>query len=491
MAGLRFEHRMSDSDALMWTIEKDPMLRSTITAVLVLDRAPDAAHLRHLLERGTRLVPRMRQRVRSNPLSVAPPRWEVDPHFDLDYHLRTVRAGGARDLRAVLDLAEPMAMQGFDRARPLWEMVVVEDLADGGAAVVMKIHHAITDGVGAVQIALVLFELTRDAPDADLPDAPVAAVMGQLQRFIDAFEHEGRRNLGIAKRLPDAAASAATSGVTDPVGTVRRFSETAASIARLAAPANVPLSPVMTGRSLSVHFDTVTVGLDEAKAAARAAGGRLNDAFLAATTAGLRRYHEALGQPVAALRISMPINLRDADEADATGNNFAPARFLIPTDLTDPVEAMGTMRTLVAEQRAEPALAVVEPLARILNRLPTSMATGLFGTMLKGVDLVASNVPGAPIELFTSGARVQSMFALGPMAGAAVNVTLLSYLGDLHIGINLDPAAVTDPELFVRCYREGWDEVLAAGRPAPAAAPKRAARPRKRPTTTRAARPTT
>jgi diacylglycerol O-acyltransferase len=108
----------------------------------------------------------------------------------------------------------------------------------------------------------------------------------------------------------------------------------------------------------------------------------------------------------------------------------------------------------------------VEPLARILNRLPTSVTTGIFGAALKGIDLVASNVPGAPIELFTAGARINSMFALGPLAGSAVNVTLLSYLDQVHIGVNLDPAAVTDPERFLRCYREGWDEILAAGRPA-------------------------
>ncbi|QXC61504.1 DUF1298 domain-containing protein [Aquihabitans sp. G128] len=464
MAGLSFQQRMSDSDALMWTIEKDPMLRSTITAVCVLDQAPDEKRLTHLLDRGTRLVPRMRQRVRGNPLSVAPPRWEVDPHFDLSYHLRWVRAGGDRDLRSVLDLAQPLAMQGFDRARPLWEMVVITDLADGGAALVMKIHHAITDGVGAVQIALVLFELEREAALAEMPDAPEAEVMDQLARFVDAAEHEARRNLGIAKRLPEMAASVAGSTVTDPVGTARRAAETAASIARLAAPANVPLSPAMTGRSLSVHFDTVTVSLTEAKAAAKAAGARLNDAFLAATAAGLRRYHEEVGQPVAALRVSMPINLRGDGDGDATGNNFAPARFPIPVDITDPVDAMAAMRALVASQRAEPALAMVEPLARILTRLPTSMSTGLFGAMLKGVDLVASNVPGAPIQLFTSGSEITAMYALGPLAGAAVNVTLLSYLDDVHIGINVDPAAVTDPERFVQCCREGWDEVLAAGR---------------------------
>lgn len=466
MDELRFQDRMSDSDALMWTIEKDPMLRSTITAVSLLDRAPDPERLRHLLDRGTRLVPRMRQRVRGNPLSVAPPRWEIDPHFDLDYHLRWVGASGEKDLRSVLDLAEPMAMQGFDRARPLWEMVVITDLADGGAALVMKIHHAITDGVGAVQIALVLFELEQDAPLAAMPDAPEVAVMSQAQRFVDAFEHERRRNLGIAKRLPEVATASAGAVVTDPVGTARKVGETLASVARLAAPANVPLSPLMANRSLSVHFDTVTLSLTEAKAAAKAAGGRLNDAFMAATAAGLRRYHEEMGAPLEAVRVSMPINLRGEDEGDATGNNFAPARFHLPVAEEDPVVAMATMRTLVAEQRAEPALSMVEPLARILNRLPTSVTTGIFGAALKGIDLVASNVPGAPIELFTAGARINSMFALGPLAGSAVNVTLLSYLDQVHIGINLDPAAVTDPERFLRCYREGWDEILAAGHPA-------------------------
>lgn len=473
MDELRFQDRMSDSDALMWTIEKDPMLRSTITAVSLLDRAPDPDRLRHLLDRGTRLVPRMRQRVRGNPLSVAPPRWEVDPHFDLDYHLRWVGASGEKNLRSVLDLAEPMAMQGFDRARPLWEMVVITDLVDGGAALVMKIHHAITDGVGAVQIALVLFELEQDAPLAAMPGAPPASVMSQAQRFVDAFEHERRRNLGIAKRLPEVATTSAGALVTDPVGTARKVGETLASVARLAAPANVPLSPLMANRSLSVHFDTITLSLTEAKAAAKAAGGRLNDAFLAATAAGLRRYHQEMGAPLEAVRVSVPINLRGEGDGDATGNNFAPARFHLPVAEEDPVAAMATMRALVAEQRAEPALSMVEPLARILNRLPTSVTTGIFGAALKGIDLVASNVPGAPIELFTAGARINSMFALGPLAGSAVNVTLLSYLDQVHIGVNLDPAAVTDPERFLRCYREGWDEVLAAGRPAPGPAATR------------------
>src|SRR5918995_2142969 len=97
---LRYENRMSDSDALMWTIEKDAMLRSTITAVAVLDQAPDIDELRALYRRGIHLVPRLRQRVRAHTLSIAPPRWEDDPHLDLDYHIRRVRAPSPGDLRS-------------------------------------------------------------------------------------------------------------------------------------------------------------------------------------------------------------------------------------------------------------------------------------------------------------------------------------------------------------------------------------------------------
>jgi WS/DGAT/MGAT family acyltransferase len=461
---MRFEHRMSDSDALMWSIEKDPMLRSTITAVAVLDQAPDRERVRGLVDRGTRLVPRMRQRVRSNPLSVAPPRWEVDPHFDLDFHLRFVRAGGDRTVRSVLDLAEPIAMQGFDRARPLWEITVVEGLEDERAALILKVHHAITDGVGAVKIALVMFELERASGALDdLPPAPKGEVMGQLGRFWDALDHERRRNLGIAKRSAGTVVGGVRSVAGDPVGTASRVGATAASVGRLVAPATAPLSPLMTARSLSGHFDTLTVGLGEAKAAAKRVGGTLNDAFVAATAGGFRRYHEAMGSSADRLRMTMPINVRSDETADLAGNQFVPARFPIPLDIHDPAERMRAIHDLVTVQRAEPAMALVEPLARLLNRLPTSMSTGLFGSMLKGVDLVTSNVPGAPMPIYIAGGQIEALFAFGPMTGAAANLTLLSYRDEMHIGINLDPAAVTAPGTFVESYQAAWDEILKGG----------------------------
>src|SRR3954467_2626885 len=91
---IQYESRMSDADKLMWTIEHDPMLRSTITSVVLLDRAPDRSTFEEVIDRASRRIPRLRQRVVSNPLSLAPPRWEVDPNFDMHFHLRWVKAGG-------------------------------------------------------------------------------------------------------------------------------------------------------------------------------------------------------------------------------------------------------------------------------------------------------------------------------------------------------------------------------------------------------------
>jgi len=462
---MRFEERMSDADALMWTIEKDPLLRSTITAVALLDRSPDPDRLVESLDRATRLVPRLRQRVVSNAMSIAPPRWEFDPNYDLAYHLRWMKAPGDGTLRDVLDVAQPIAMQGFDRARPLWEFTVIDGLADGRAALIMKIHHAITDGVGAVKIAMHLFDLERDVTldRGPMPDEPEIHVLNQYERVRDALQHERRRQLGIARRAAASVSRTATAAASDAGGALQQMRTTLESVGRMLAPATTPLSPIMKGRSLSVRFDTITVPLDELKSASKKAEGRLNDAFVAGITGGLRRYHQLHGADVGALRTTMPINIRNDETADLAGNQFAPARFVIPIDIDDPLERMRSTRTLVTQQRGEPALALTEPLAGVLYRLPTSVTTGVFGSLLRGIDFVTSNVPGVPVPVFFGGARMDAQFAFGPMSGAATNITLLSYLDEVQIAINTDPAAVPDPEVFVGCLHEGIDEIRKAG----------------------------
>ena len=213
-----------------------------------------------------------------------------------------------------------------------------------------------------------------------------------------------------------------------------------------------------------MRFSTLVRPLDDLRAAAKAADGKLNDAFVAAVAGGLQRYHARQGAPVEALRMTMPINVRTEETKGVAGNQFVPARFPVPMTIADPIERMAAIRD--AGRRSSEASRrwpSPQPLAGLLNRLPTSVTTGIFGGMLRGVDFVTSNVPGAPIPLYAAGAEIVQQFPFGPLSGAAANITLLSWLDQVCIGINVDPAAVTDPEAFHACLAEGFDEVLAVG----------------------------
>ena len=461
----RFEKRMSDSDALMWRIETDPVLRSTITSVAIYDRPVPRERVVDRIDRASRLVPRLRQRVLGAPLSPSPPRWVIDEHFDLKYHLRFVTAPGQGTMRELLDVAEPIAMQSFDRSRPLWEFTVVEGLepgvqggprSQGKSAVIMKIHHSITDGVGGVKLMMSLLDLSEEEPDlGPMPEAPQPDAPSWPVRIVDSAEHERRRQAGIASR----AIGHATRLLTSPGEVGPQAVANVQSMGRMLAPAFEPLSPLMRGRSLSTRFDILTVPVTDLKAAARTADAKLNDAFLAGVAGGLRRYHERHGESVEALRMSMPINVRNESTEGLAGNQFAPARFPIPLQITDPAEAMRAMRELVVAQRNEPSLGFLEGMAGVLNRLPRVLVTELFGRMLKGIDFVTSNVPGIPVPVWFAGAKLEAMYPFGPIAGSAMNITLLSYVDECQIGVNTDPAAIPDPDVLIECLRDAFDEI--------------------------------
>lgn len=450
---------MRETDAFSWYMERDPALRSTIVAVAWLAASPDWGVFLHKLEQAERSVPLFRMRLLEPPGRVATPRWSADPDFDLAWHVRRIDAPAPHTPATVIDVARHAATTGFDPAHPLWEFTLVEHLEGDRAALVMKVHHSLTDGIGGMKLALQLFDLEPEAVD---PGSPLHARIGDATTSSDllreSLRHDGERFLEFARHEAFAAVPAAIRAARHPLRTAADIVATTQSIVRMVAPVSETMSPVMTERSLGRGLDMVTVRLDDLKRAASAAGGTVNDGFMAGLTGGLRRYHDRHGTTVEDLRVTLPISIRTESDPVA-GNRITLQRFTVPVHIDDPAERIRAIGGRCRSARDERSLQHTNAIAGALNLLPPSVVGG----MLKHVDFLASNVPGFTFPVYLAGARLVGYFPFGPTIGAAINATLLSYDGTCCIGLTFDTAAVPDTDVLVRCIGEGFDEVLALG----------------------------
>lgn len=456
---------MGSFDAVMFGVEQDPLLRSVIVLIAILDSAPDRTVIADRAQRLTRVFPKLRQRAVGNSLSPAPPRWETDPNFDFDYHL-TWRRSSVRQapIDEVLRFAERMSEQDFDRSRPLWEVAIMTDLIDGQAAFIVKIHHSITDGMGGMAMAANLFDISREPADlGPMPDEPVAHPSGMADRVAQSFQFELNQIRDEAVTAASYAASAVRKTVTDPVGTTMSAGKIGLSAASMLAPQGKPLSDLMTDRSLSVNFALIDVSLADLKRAATTTGTTLNTAFMATVTAALRSYHEQCGHELAEFRVNMPINVRTEDD-EAGGNHWVPARFTIPVADVDAAQRLLDLQPVLVRAQRDPALRLSTIVYRLLTMLPRQVTTSIAGSLMKGVDVAATNVPGPPIPIYLAGSLITTLVPFAPKSGAAVNIGLMSYAGTVYIGINSDPAAVTHPELLADCFRAALAEISAIGR---------------------------
>jgi WS/DGAT/MGAT family acyltransferase len=435
---------MNSSDALIWHAEADPVLRSTVSAVWFLADAPHPQRMRATVERMVADLPRFRQRVvDARPRPYWRPVAEVD--IDAHYEYRTLPDGASRD--DVMRLAEAAVAEPFDRSRPLWQVTVVDGLPDGGAALMIKVHHAIADGIGLVLMlgALVDFE----------PDPAVR--IGSMLSMEGDDEPRPRRPMSAALRA----------AFVRPVQSARNATKMVVSATRLVLPTRRPLSPTMRQRSGQFTLHTRRVPLATLRGAGKSVGGTLNDAFVAVVLDAIDRYHVAAGSNCERIRVHMPINIRNDYTATAAGNLFVPARVVMPTKAMPAAERVRRVHRHLAKVRAEPALPHVNTVSALIQKLGVPISWWIIGGMMKGVDVLASNVPGPQCPLFVSGVRIDEFYAFGPPAGAALNVTLFSFDGVASLGVTVDGGAVDDATAFMACL----DEAVAALAPAPHSAP--------------------
>ncbi|GFG67598.1 diacylglycerol O-acyltransferase [Mycobacterium kubicae] len=472
-AGLSDE--LGPVDYLMHRGEANPRTRSGIMALEVLDSTPDWDRFRTRFENASRRVLRLRQKVVVPTLPTAAPRWVVDPDFNLDFHVRRLRVSGAGTLREVFDLAEVILQSPLDISRPLWTATLVEGLEDGKAATLLHVSHAVTDGVGGVEMFAEIYDLERDPPAKPVAPQPIPRDLTPNDLMRQGLNRLPVALVNSALGALSGAVTVAGRAVLEPASTVSGLVGYAMSSVRVMNRAAEP-SPLLRRRSLTSRTEAIDIRLSELHKAAKAGGGSINDAYLAGLCGALRRYHEALGVPISTLPMAVPVNLR-ADADGAGGNRFTGVNLAAPVGTIDPVSRMKKIRAQMTQRRDEPAMNVVGAMAPVLSVLPTAVLEGISGSVI-GSDVQASNVPVYPGDTYIAGAKILRQYGIGPLPGVAMMVVLISRGGWCTITVRYDRASVRNDELFARCLLEGFDEILAlAGEPAPRAVPASFAAP--------------
>jgi WS/DGAT/MGAT family acyltransferase len=398
------------------------------------------AQIRRVISQRIHLVAPMRQRVMRVPLGLQHPVWVDDPDFELDDHLSRgslPSPGGQAELDAFV--ASVMS-RPLDPDRPLWEMYVVEGLADDRTALIAKVHHAILDGVSGASILAAFLDLTPRAREVALPrrwdPAPLPSSAELLRHAANSLASQPARALSAIESGVGAIADLGMhtrelreSGQTLPPGF---FSAPKASF-----------NGAVSNRK---RFASLTIPLEDAKLVRSVFNCTVNDVILAGVGGGLRRLLQARGESADQALVAMvPVSTRPEGEGQLLGNQVSGMLVTLATEFDDPVQRIDAIATSSRVAKDKEQLhrgRVVGDLAEIaapalVSRLARVMAgTKLFDHMRPPFNVTVSGVKGPDFPLFCAGSRVGAMYPLGPIAeGIGLNVTILTYLEQLHFGL--------------------------------------------------------
>jgi WS/DGAT/MGAT family acyltransferase len=484
----RLVRQLTSLDAEFLAIENDRNY-AHVSGLAVLDPsgAPGGelhlADLRNLVEERIHLLPPFRWRLEEVPLGLDHPWWVEDRDFDIGYHVRELALPAPGDDQQLATQVERIFSRPLDRARPLWEIYLIQGVQGDRAAVLTKIHHAVVDGVSGAEILGILFDL--DPAGREIPEhgPPIATSrhpgsLGLLGK--GAIALPGRVASGIRSvpstvmNVSDLPPVRALPGVRSIGVVTERFrraigrqEEEMSGRAGLQAPRTLLNQRISSHR----HFSFGTLSLPEVKAVKDAYGVKVNDVVVALSAGAIRQFlldnDDLPEDPIVAM---VPVSVRGEEDHGTFGNQVSAMMAALPTDVADPVDRlmcahaeMDTAKQHHATQSddfIERATGLVPP---VLFSMAARMAAGVGASSRFNphFNAIVSNVPGPPVPLYIAGARLESHYPASViMDGVGLNITVLSYLDRLDVGIVGDRELAPNFDLLVKAMQDELDELL-------------------------------
>lgn len=423
------------------------------------------AKLRTELERRIEALPTFRRKLDDSFLNIDHPVWIEDADFDIERHVHRIAVPAPGGEREIAEVCGHLAGQTMDRGKPLWELWVIEGMADGKVAAMLRMHHAGVDGVTSAELLAQLCTITPDAPDLDadkLKESAGAssratmAVGGAINYFV-------QRPISMAKLIPTTASV--------PFDWLRRTRSKTAMPAPFAAPRTRFNAPITPHRTIAL----TQLSLEDIKRVKNRFGVKVNDVVLAMVGGAMRNYLEAHGElPDAPLVGMVPVSVHDADESGLVvgGTNKVTGMFtLLPTATEDPVDRLeqaAEQSRKSKEHHADIDANILRSWAQFAPGTTMSTAMKFYGDRKLSLrhppifNVLVSNVAGPDFPMYFLGAKVTAIYPLGPIFhGLGINITVFSADGHLNVGILACTDHAPDVWEIAHAFDEELKELLA------------------------------
>ena len=456
-------HQLTGLDAAFLALET-PAVYGHVGSVCVLDpsSAPEPMtldRLTRLIESRLHLIPPFRRRLATVPLGLDQPYWIDDPDFDIEFHVRELALPSPGDDRQLAEQAARLHARHLDRRRPLWELYLIHGLGGGRIAIYTKVHHAAIDGVSGNDILTALLDLSpegRDIEPAEWHGERRPSTARMLTRSVVSLSthplRAARMSYGVLRSLPVMATSPARPRlpvIDDLLGRDRNVVLSAPGLRAPATPFNKPIGPHR-------RWAFRSVSLEDVKAVKNAAGLTVNDVVMAMCAGALRSWltdRDAL--PASPLVAAVPVSVRTEEQQGTHGNRVSSMLAPLPTHLETPQQrlhaAHEAMRGAKEQHGALPA-DLLSDITQFAMPALAGQASRLSARLrllerVNPFNLIISNVPGPNIPLYYGGARLVAYYPLSAIAdGQGLNITVMSFDGQMHFGLIADRDLMPDLE---------------------------------------------
>jgi diacylglycerol O-acyltransferase len=461
-------HRLSALDASLLYLE-DATTPMHIGGVAIFRRPRtgfDYERLLGLIEQRLALVPRYRQRVRHVPGHLARPVWTDDTDFDITHHVRLSALPKPGTNEQLAHLVARLMSRPLDHNRPLWELYLVEGLQRNRFALVTKTHHAMIDGIGAIEIGQVILDVSPNQQDEDLPLWMPEPEPGRLQLLTDAVTEVVQR--------PGALVDNARSAIGDVTATVNKVVGAASGVvsALRTAARPAPSGPLNVPITAERRFAVARASLADLRKIRAAHGGTVNNVVLAVVAGALRSWLMSRGEVVTSgttIRAMAPLSVRDEAVANTpagmAGGKVSAYLVDLPVGEPSPVVRLQHVAHAMRARFEAGQPVAADALVRLGGFAPPTLhamgarAASAFSQRI--FNILVTNVPGPQVSLYAAGAKMLEMFPVVPLArNQAVSIGVTSYDGGVYFGLNADRAAMPDVDILARMVEESVEELL-------------------------------